>query len=73
MKPEIVFKLAANSASVFPNEYGYTVNLHRRYQDRDTQQWKSTSAFRQADLPQVAIGNRLHRSPRRVCSAELTT
>ena len=46
MKPEKVFKVGPNVGSVFLNEYGYTVNLHRRYQDRESHEWKSTSAFR---------------------------
>lgn len=59
MKPEKVFKSGPNVASVFCNEFGYTVNLHRRFQDRESQEWKSTSAFRESDLPQVGLLLRL--------------
>jgi len=55
MKPEKVFKSGANVASVFLNEYGYTVNLHRRFQRQGSDAWESTSTFREADMSQVAL------------------
>jgi len=59
MKPEKVFRIGPVSASVFRNEIkteGGTkavrnVNLQRRYKDGD--EWKSTSSFGLADLPQA--------------------
>lgn len=55
MKPVKVFKSGANVASIFRNEYGYTVNLHRRFQRQESQEWESTSTFREADLGQAAL------------------
>ncbi len=55
MKPVKVFKSGANVASVFLNEYGYTVNLHRRFQRQESQEWESTSTFREGDLAQAAL------------------
>ena len=63
MKPERTFKVGAVQASVFLNEiaYGddvrqsYSVNLHRRYQDKETQEWKSNSVFRLSELPQACL------------------
>lgn len=55
MKPVRVFKSGANVASVFRNEYGYTVNLHRRFQRQESQEWESTSTFREGDLAQAAL------------------
>lgn len=55
MKPVKVFKSGANVASVFRNEYGYTVNLHRRFQRQESQEWESTSTFRESDLGQTAL------------------
>jgi hypothetical protein len=48
----------------FTNEDGstrasYTVNLHRRYRDRKTDEWKSVSIFRLAELPQAEAVLRL--------------
>lgn len=55
MQPEKVFKIGPNVASVFRNQYGYTVNVHRRYKSKDTDEWLSSSYFRLVDLPQVAL------------------
>ena len=63
MKPERTFKVGAVQASVFLNEvaYGdgvrtsYSVNLHRRFQEKDTQTWKSNSVFRLSELPQAKL------------------
>jgi len=55
MKPVKVFKSGANVASVFLNEYGYTVNLHRRFQRQESQEWESTSTFREGDMAQAAL------------------
>ena len=55
MQPEKVFKIGPNVASVFRNQYGYTVNVHRRYKAKDTEEWQSSSYFRLSDLPQVAL------------------
>ena len=59
MKPEKVFRIGSASASVFVNEIeseGGTrklrnVNLQRRYKDGD--EWKSSSSFGLAELPQA--------------------
>ncbi len=59
MKPEKVFRIGAVSASVFVNEVKTdsgkreirNVNLQRRYRDGD--EWKSSSSFGRADLPQA--------------------
>ena len=67
MKPERTFKVGAVQASVFLNEiaYGddvrqsYSVNLHRRYQDKETQEWKSNSVFRLSELPQAQLALKL--------------
>ena len=55
--PEKVFRIGSVSASVFVNEIDgengkrqmRNVNLQRRYKDGD--QWKSSTSFRLADLP----------------------
>jgi hypothetical protein len=55
--PEKVFRIGAVSASVFLNHVEekrrpvYSVNLQRRY--RDGEEWKSSSAFGLAELPQA--------------------
>ncbi len=54
MQPEKVFRIGANTASIFCNQYGYSVNVQRRYKDADTDEWKSSSYFRLSDLPQIA-------------------
>jgi hypothetical protein len=67
MKPERTFKVGAVQASVFLNEvaYGdgvrnsYSVNVHRRFQEKDTQNWKSNSVFRLSELPQAQLVLRL--------------
>lgn len=57
MKPEKSFRIGSVSASVFLNEAGESqrqfrsVNLQRRYRDGD--EWKSSSAFGLAELPQA--------------------
>lgn len=59
MKPEKVFRIGAVSASVFVNEVESeggkrklrNVNLQRRYRDGD--EWKSSSSFGLAELPQA--------------------
>jgi hypothetical protein len=59
MKPERVFRIGAVSASVFVNEVKSdngkreirNVNLQRRYHDGE--EWKSSSSFGLADLPQA--------------------
>ena len=62
--PERVFRIGAISASVFVNEIDgdggrreiRNVNLQRRYMDGDD--WKSSSSFSLADLPQaIAVLN----------------
>lgn len=63
MKPEQTFKIGAVQASVFLNEvangdekkYTYSVNLHRRFQVKETQEWKSNSVFRLSELPQAQL------------------
>ena len=67
MKPERTFRVGAVQASVFLNEitYGddvrqsYSVNLHRRFQDKQTKEWKSNSIFRLSELPQAQLALRL--------------
>lgn len=62
MKPEQVFRIGAVSASVFVNEIDgdggkrqiRNVNLQRRYRDGSDGEWKSTSSFGLAELPQAA-------------------
>jgi len=55
--PEKVFRIGTVSASVFLNHVEekrrpvYSVNLQRRY--RDGEEWKSSSAFGLAELPQA--------------------
>ncbi len=57
MKPEKTFRIGSVSASVFLNEVEgserrfRSVNLQRRYRDGD--EWKSSSAFGLAELPQA--------------------
>ena len=59
MKPEKVFRIGSVTASVFVNEVKTdsgkreirNVNLQRRYKDGD--EWKSSSSFGLADLPQA--------------------
>ena len=67
MKPELVIRVGAVAASIFKNQReteggevreGYSVNLHRRYQDKEGQ-WQSTSAFRLSELPQAELALRL--------------
>jgi hypothetical protein len=62
MRPEQVFRVGSTQASVFKNVFtnedgstraSYTVNLNRRYRDRQTNEWKSASVFRLAELPQA--------------------
>lgn len=61
MKPEQVFRLGVVSASVFVNEIDTdggkrqmrNVNLQRRYRDSDDGEWKSSSSFGLAELPQA--------------------
>ena len=55
MQPEKIFRIGANTASIFCNQYGYSVNIQRRYKDAGTDEWKSSSYFRLSDLPQVAL------------------
>ena len=66
-QPEHVIRIGAVSASVFKNmreteggevREGYSVNLHRRYQDKDGQ-WQSASTFRLSELPQAELALRL--------------
>ena len=60
MKPERVFRIGLVSASVFVNEIDgddgkrkvRNVRLQRRYRDEDGD-WKSTSTFGLAELPQA--------------------
>ena len=60
-KPEKVFRIGSVSASVFAREIENdngkrtirNVNLQRRYRD-DEGEWKSTSSFSLAELPQAA-------------------
>ena len=61
-RPEQVFRVGSVQASVFKNEFvnedgstraSYSVNLHRRYRDRQTGEWKSVSIYRLAELPQA--------------------
>jgi hypothetical protein len=67
MKPEKVIRIGAVVASVFKNQReveggefreDYSVNLHRRYQDKEGQ-WQSTSAFSLSELPQAEFALRL--------------
>ena len=67
MKPEQVIRVGSVQASIFKNQRetdegqvreGYSVNLHRRYQDKEGQ-WQSTSAFRLSELPQAELAIRL--------------
>lgn len=62
MRPEQVFRVGSVQGSVFLNEFvnedgstrtSFSVNLHRRYRDRQTNEWKSVSIFRLAELPQA--------------------
>ena len=63
MKPEQVYRVGSCQASVFLNEvkhgeatrFTYSVNLHRRFQDKETQEWKSNSVFRLSELPQATL------------------
>ena len=68
MRPEQVFRVGSVQGSVFLNEFvnedgstrtSYSVNLHRRYRDRQTNEWKSASIFRLAELPQAEAVLRL--------------
>lgn len=68
MRPEIAFRIGSVQASVFKNQYAaedgavrtsYSVNLHRRYRDRQSKEWKSTAVFRLPELPQVEAVVRL--------------
>jgi hypothetical protein len=68
MRPEQVFRVGSVQASVFKNEFtnedgstrsSYSVNLHRRYRDRKTDEWKWASIFRLAELPQAEAVLRL--------------
>ena len=60
MKPEKTFRIGLVSASVFVNEVESeggkrrfrSVNLQRRYRDEQGE-WKSTSSFGLAELPQA--------------------
>jgi hypothetical protein len=67
MKPEQVIRVGSVQASIFNNQRetedgqvrgGYSVNLHRRYQDKQNK-WQSTSAFRLSELPQAELALRL--------------
>lgn len=57
MKPEKVFRIGSVSASVFANEVDQgkrhmrNVNLQKRYRDGD--EWKSSTSFALAELPQA--------------------
>ena len=61
MKPEKTFRIGLVSASVFVNEVEAeggkrrfrSVNLQRRYRDSSDGEWKSTSSFGLAELPQA--------------------
>lgn len=61
MKPEKVFRIGSVTASVFVNEMKTdggkreirNVNLQRRYRDEKDGEWKSSSSFGLADLPQA--------------------
>ncbi len=61
MKPEKTFRIGLVSASVFVNEVEAEggkrrfrgVNLQRRYRDSSDGEWKSTSSFGLAELPQA--------------------
>jgi hypothetical protein len=61
MKPERVFRIGPVSASVFVNETESeggkrrfrSVNLQRRYRDSSDGEWKSSSSFGLAELPQA--------------------
>ena len=61
MKPERTFRIGLVSASVFVNEVEAeggkrrfrSVNLQRRYRDSSDGEWKSTSSFGLAELPQA--------------------
>ena len=65
MKPEKVIRIGAVSASVFLNDVETeggkrklrNVNLQRRYRDGD--EWKSSSSFGLAELPQAIAALRL--------------
>lgn len=67
MKPEQVIRVGNVQASIFNNQResedgllrgGYSVNLHRRYQDKQGA-WQSTSSFRLSELPQAELALRL--------------
>jgi hypothetical protein len=57
MKPEKVFRIGSVSASVFVNEIEpgkrqvRNVNLQKRY--RDGEEWKTSTSFGLAELPQA--------------------
>ncbi len=57
MKPEKVFRIGSVSASVFVNEVDQgkrhmrNVNLQKRYRNGD--EWKSSTSFALAELPQA--------------------
>jgi hypothetical protein len=67
MRPERTFKVGPVQASVFLNEFrngdgarkSYSVNLHRRFQEKETQAWKSNSVFRLSELPQAQLALQL--------------
>ena len=60
MKPEKVFRIGLVCASVFANDHKTdsgtkkirNVHLHRRY--RDGEEWKTSTTFSLAELPQAA-------------------
>ncbi len=59
MKPEVMFRIGSASVSVFANEVDteggkrtlHNVTIQRRY--RDGSEWKSSSSFGLAELPQA--------------------
>ncbi len=61
MKPERTFRIGAVSASVFVNEIDTeggkrqvrNVSLQRRYRDDKDGDWKSSSSFGLAEMPQA--------------------
>jgi len=63
MKPGKVFRIGPVSASVFVNEVKTdngkreirNVKLQRRYRDDSDGEWKSSSSFGLADLPQALV------------------
>lgn len=68
MRPEQSFRVGGVQASVFKNEFAnedgstrtsYSVNLHRRFRDRQSGEWKSNSNFRLAELPQAEAALKL--------------